>query len=88
MEKSKPGELQMVVMLAEVKISAFRAALDQQGAKLVHAKSEEAVKQSGLKWTFLRPQFFMQNVLWFADEIKAKGTFSLPMKSGRIGTID
>ena len=71
-----------------VKSSAFNAGLDQQGAKLLHARAEEAVRQSGIKWTFLRPQFFMQNVLWFADEIKTKGTFSLAMKSGRIGMID
>jgi uncharacterized protein YbjT (DUF2867 family) len=71
-----------------VKSSAFGATLDQQGAKLLHARSEQAVRQSGMKWTFLRPQFFMQNVLWFADEIKTKGTFSMAMKSGRIGMID
>jgi uncharacterized protein YbjT (DUF2867 family) len=71
-----------------VKNSAFAASLDQQGAKLLHAQSEEAIRQSGLEWTFLRPQFFMQNILWFAQEIKTQGTFSLPMKSGRIGMID
>ena len=71
-----------------VKSSAFGATLDQQGAKLLHARAEEAVKQSGLKWTFLRPQFFMQNMLWFADEIKKTGAFSLPIKSGLIGMID
>ncbi len=71
-----------------VKSSAFNASLDQQGAKLLHARAEEAIRQSGLAWTFLRPQFFMQNMLWFADEIKTKGTFSLAMKSGRIGMID
>ena len=71
-----------------VKISEFGANLQQQGAKLLHARAEDAVKQSGLKWTFLRPQFFMQNILWFADEIKKNGTLSLPMKSGCIGMID
>ncbi len=71
-----------------VKSSAFNASLDQQGAKLLHAKSEQAIRQSGMTWTFLRPQFFMQNMLWFADEIKTKGTFSLNIKSGRVGMID
>ncbi len=37
-----------------VKCSAFGASLDQQGVKLLHARSEEAIKESGLKWTFLR----------------------------------
>lgn len=72
-----------------VKISAFGANPDaEKGAKRVHGQSEEAVKQAGLKWTFLRPQFFMQNMLWFINEVKTKGTISLPMKSGRVGMID
>lgn len=71
-----------------VKISAFNASLKEQGAKLLHALSEESVRLSGMKWTFLRPQFFMQNVLWFADEIRSKGTISLPMGSGRVGMND
>ncbi len=72
-----------------VKISAFGAnANAEKGAKRVHGLSEEAVRQAGLKWTFLRPQFFMQNMLWFIDEVKTKGTISLPMKNGRVGMID
>lgn len=71
-----------------VKASAFNAGLDQQGAKLLHARAEEAIKRAGIQWTFLRPQFFMQNVLWFADEIKTRGTISLAMKAGRVGMID
>lgn len=72
-----------------VKFSAFGANPDaEKGAKRVHGQSEEAVKQAGLKWTFLRPQFFMQNMLWFINEVKTKGTISLPMKTGRIGMID
>lgn len=71
------------------KISAFNADVNAApGAKRTHALAEEAVKQSGIGWTFVRPQFFMQNILWFADEIKAKGTFSLPMGSGRVGMND
>jgi len=72
-----------------VKISAFGADPNaEKGAKRVHGLSEEAVRQAGLKWTFLRPQFFMQNMLWFVDEVKTKGTISLPMKTGRVGMID
>jgi uncharacterized protein YbjT (DUF2867 family) len=72
-----------------VKCSAFGAdANAEKGAKRVHGASEEAVKQAGLKWTFIRPQFFMQNMLWFIDEVKTKGTISLPMKDGRVGMVD
>lgn len=72
-----------------VKCSAFGADPNaEKGAKRVHGASEEAVKAAGIKWTFLRPQFFMQNMLWFIDEVKTKGTISLPMKDGRVGMVD
>lgn len=72
-----------------VKLSAFGVdPAAEQGAQRSHAEAEEAVRQSGVAWTFLRPQFFMQNLLWFTDEIRAKGTFSLPLRDGRIGMID
>ena len=72
-----------------VKCSAFGANPNAaKGAKRVHGESEEAVKAAGLKWTFIRPQFFMQNMLWFIDEVKTKGTISLPMKDGRVGMVD
>jgi uncharacterized protein YbjT (DUF2867 family) len=72
-----------------VKLSAFGADVNAEpGAKRVHGASEQAVQQSGLHWTFLRPQFFMQNMLWFINEIRASGSFSLPMGSGRVGMID
>jgi uncharacterized protein YbjT (DUF2867 family) len=72
-----------------VKISAFGASPNaEKGAKQVHGRSEAAVQRSGLEWTFLRPQFFMQNMIWFVDEIARTGAFSLPMGAGRVGMID
>lgn len=72
-----------------VKVSAFGADVAaEKGAKQVHGQSEQAVRDSGLEWTFLRPQFFQQNMLWFADEIRKTGAFSLPMGAGRVGMLD
>jgi uncharacterized protein YbjT (DUF2867 family) len=72
-----------------VKLSAFGANVNAEpGAKRVHGQAEQEVMRAGLNWTFLRPQFFMQNMLWFIGEIKTKGSFSLPMKTGRVGMID
>jgi uncharacterized protein YbjT (DUF2867 family) len=72
-----------------VKFSAVGADVDDETqVKRSHAQAEELLKRSGLKWTILRPHFFMQNVLWFVDEIRARGTISLPMKSTRFGIID
>jgi uncharacterized protein YbjT (DUF2867 family) len=72
-----------------VKISAFGANINEEpGALRVHGLAEAAIARTGIAWTFLRPQFFMQNILWFTKEIKNTGTFTLPMKTGRIGMID
>jgi uncharacterized protein YbjT (DUF2867 family) len=41
-----------------------------------------------MRWTILRPHWFMQNLLTEAGDISATGTFSLNMASARIGMID
>lgn len=72
-----------------VKLSALGAGVDDETqVKRAHGQAEKLLKQSGLNWTILRPHFFMQNVLWFIDEIRIRGTISLPMKSVRLGLID
>jgi len=38
-----------------------------------HGRSEQLVIGSGVTFTFVRPNFFMQNLLWSADTIKARG---------------
>jgi uncharacterized protein YbjT (DUF2867 family) len=40
-----------------------------------HGQSERLVMDSGLPFTFVQPTFFMQNLLWSADTIKARGEF-------------
>lgn len=97
--RNTPDQVEREVTFAEtalasgvtriVKISAFGADINaEKGAKQTHGHAEEAIRRTGIPWTFVRPQFFMQNILWFAGEIKARGTFTLPMKDGRIGMID
>ncbi len=72
-----------------VKLSALGADVnDETQVKRSHGLAEEMLRQSGLKWTILRPHFFMQNVLWFIDEVRNRGTLSLPMKSARFGMVD
>ncbi len=38
-----------------------------------HGQSERVIQDSGLPFTFIQPNFFMQNLLWSADTIKARG---------------
>jgi uncharacterized protein YbjT (DUF2867 family) len=54
----------------------------------LHALSDRETEQSGMRWTILRPHWFMQNLLNEAGDICATGTFSLNTASARIGMID
>ena len=53
-----------------------------------HAIAEECLKASGVGFTILRSNSFMQNLLWFANDIKAKSTFSLPMGVAKTAPVD
>ncbi|MEP4377693.1 MAG: SDR family oxidoreductase [Alphaproteobacteria bacterium] len=54
-----------------------------------HWEIEEAIKTSGLDWTFLRPGFFMQNFLNMAEAIKAMGKVMMPLPADvGLGMID
>lgn len=56
--------------------------------KRFHGDAEECLRGSGLPYTVIRPNFFMQNLLWMAAEIGARSSFSMPMGQGRVGIID
>ncbi|HPF28316.1 MAG: SDR family oxidoreductase [Steroidobacteraceae bacterium] len=53
-----------------------------------HFRSEQFIKASGMPWTMVRPNFFMQNFLGNAHSIKAEGKFSMPMGEGRAAMTD
>jgi uncharacterized protein YbjT (DUF2867 family) len=54
-----------------------------------HWQIEEAIKASGLDWTFLRPGFFMQNFLNMAEMIKGMGKAMMPLPADvGLGMID
>jgi len=53
-----------------------------------HAIAEGYLKGSGVGFTILQPNSYMQNLLWFAQEIKSRGTFSLPMGDAQTAPVD
>ena len=79
----KTGLGRLVKMSANGADSASAAAL-----KRFHGDAEECLRKSGLPYTVIRPNFFMQNLLWMAAEIAARDAFSMPMGKGRVGIID
>jgi uncharacterized protein YbjT (DUF2867 family) len=72
-----------------VRLSAIGAGHDAPTRSgRLHALSDHELQESGLRWTILRPHWFMQNLLDEAGAIAARGSFSLNMGDGRLGMID
>lgn len=71
-----------------VKLSQFAATVDSPVRFLrYHAAVEDAIRSSGIDFTFLRPNLFFQGLFGFAELIKA-GQFMAPIGEARISAID
>lgn len=53
-----------------------------------HAVVEQKIRETGISWTFLRPNLFMQGLLGFRDPIIAKGMFFAAAGDARISLVD
>lgn len=54
-----------------------------------HREVERAIEDSGIAYTFLRPNSFMQTyALFFGDSIKNNSSFHLPAGDGKVSLID
>lgn len=72
-----------------VKMSSIEAVADAKAPiPKVHYQAEQYLRASGLDWTFLKPNFFMQNMLGSAGTIKEQGKFFLPMADGTTAMVD
>jgi uncharacterized protein YbjT (DUF2867 family) len=72
-----------------VRISAIRASKDgpTENSRL-HARSDEELQHSGLKYVILRPNYFMQNLFMSLDTINRESAFYAGMGDARFGMID
>ncbi|HEV2861757.1 MAG TPA: SDR family oxidoreductase [Pyrinomonadaceae bacterium] len=72
-----------------VKLSAIGAdASGPEGFGRWHGQAEETLKASGLDWTMLQPNFFMQNLLGQAQQMTASGAIYQATGDGRASMID
>ncbi|HHQ14945.1 MAG TPA: SDR family oxidoreductase [Chromatiales bacterium] len=72
-----------------VKLSSMEAGAEATAPiPKLHWASEEHIRASGLAWTMIRPNFFMQNLLSNAPTIKSMRKFFLPMGKARTAMID
>ena len=92
------GELQIdVIRQAErlgvehvLKLSALGASNhSNSGIAREHWEVEQALQQSSMRWTILRPHAFMQNWLAeVAETVRAEGAIYSPIADGRVPFID
>jgi uncharacterized protein YbjT (DUF2867 family) len=72
-----------------VKQSVLGAAEDSYSLAKVHRPVETAIESSGLAWTFLRPNSFMQNAVTFMGAtIRAEGAFYSASDQASISHVD
>lgn len=72
-----------------VKMSSMEAVPDAQSPiPKGHWEVEQYIRASGLSWTMIKPNFFMQNLLSSAGSIKSQRKFFLPMGNGTTGMAD
>ncbi len=55
---------------------------------LAHIAAEDAIMASGMKWTFVRPSFYMQNFRGSVKSARASGKLSMPMGNGTVALTD
>src|SRR5438270_3356900 len=72
-----------------VKFSAIGAdSAGPEGFGKWHGQAEDFLKSSGLAWTILQPNFFMQNLLGEARRIAAEGRIYQPVGDAKASFID
>ncbi len=72
-----------------VKQSIMGAYEEAFSLALVHRPVEKEIESSGMEWTFLRPNSFMQNIVTFmAGTIKAEATFYSASGEAKISHVD
>jgi uncharacterized protein YbjT (DUF2867 family) len=87
---SRDGAAVRSAKVAGVKHLVKLSSMDAQqnvGTGAWHAKGEDAIRASGIAFTFVQPSGFMSNALAWAASIKAEGILRSPTASGKIAFI-
>jgi uncharacterized protein YbjT (DUF2867 family) len=72
-----------------VKLSVWGAEEEAFEFGRIHRAVERAIESTGIPWTFLRPNGFMQNVVnYMGDSIRSEGEFYSAVGDARISHVD
>ena len=74
---------------ALVKVSSMEAAPDATAIlPKNHYGTEQHIASLGIGWTFLRPNYYMQNMLMYSGSIARTNSFALPLGDAKTAMID
>ena len=96
---NNPGQFEIETSFAEsaesagvqhlVKVSSMEASPTTTAVlPALHYQSEQNIQSLDLSWTFLRPNFYMQNMLMYSASISKAGVFALPLGESKTAMID
>jgi uncharacterized protein YbjT (DUF2867 family) len=72
-----------------VKLSVWGAETDSYSFARIHRPVERAIESSGMGYTLLRPNSFMQNFVTYEGQtIRSQGAFHLPCRDARVAHVD
>ena len=72
-----------------VKVSSMEAAPDATAIlPKNHYGTEQHIASLGMDWTFLRPDYYMQNMLMYSGSIARTNSFALPLGDAKTAMID
>ena len=72
-----------------VKVSSMEAAPDATATlPKNHYDTEQHIASLGVDWTFLRPNYYMQNMLMYAGSIARTNSFALPLDTAKTAMVD
>jgi uncharacterized protein YbjT (DUF2867 family) len=83
-DMAKLSKLKHVVKLSQLGADAHSSARFQR----YHGVIENHILKSGIPYTFLRPNLFMQGFLNFRSTISSQGTFYAPAGNAKVSTVD
>ena len=94
-EQQQQMEMQFIDLAAEAGVEhlVYLSSIESVPENLhpitqMHVAVENHLRQSGLKWTIIRPSFFMQMFLGSAAGIRARGELVWPAGNGTVATTD
>lgn len=84
-EAAKAAGVSHIVKLSVIGIGS---GLESIALGRVHRQTEEEIERSGIAYTHLRPNGFMQNSLSYAGTIKSQGVFYAPLSDAKVSYVD